>query len=150
MGKLMWEYANGIDNSDVESDYGNPKSISSSVVLPYNYSNIQDIYKILRELSMDVGKRLRKNKLYAGIPALCICSLFGRHRRRSLHCAWPRFYAGYEFCVSNYIARECEIPTFQIEINLKYRLATYKEYEKYKDLIKAIEEIIKLVIDKIN
>ena len=65
MGKLMWEYANGIDNSVVESDYGNPKSISSSVVLPYNYSNIGDIYKILRELSMDVGKRLRKNKLYA-------------------------------------------------------------------------------------
>lgn len=65
MGKLMWEYANGIDNSEVESDYGNPKSISSSLVLPYNYSNIQDIYKILRNLSMDVGKRLRKSKLYA-------------------------------------------------------------------------------------
>jgi len=65
MGKLMWEYANGIDNSPVESDYGNPKSISSSLVLPYNYSNIQDIYKVLKELSMDVGKRLRKNKLYA-------------------------------------------------------------------------------------
>ena len=65
MGKLMWEYANGIDNSEVESDYGNPKSISSSVVLPYNYSNIQDIYKVLKELSMDVGKRLRKNKLYS-------------------------------------------------------------------------------------
>jgi len=64
MGKLMWEYANGIDNSLVESDYGNPKSISSSLVLPYNYSNIQDIYKVLKELSMDVGKRLRKNKLY--------------------------------------------------------------------------------------
>ena len=61
----MWEYANGIDNSEVESDYGNPKSISSSLVLPYNYSNIQDIYKILRNLSMDVGKRLRKSKLYA-------------------------------------------------------------------------------------
>ena len=65
MGKLMWEYANGIDNSEVESDYGNPKSISSSLVLPYNYSNIQDIYSVIKDLSMDVGKRLRKNKLYA-------------------------------------------------------------------------------------
>ena len=65
MGKLMWEYANGIDNSEVESDYGNPKSISSSLVLPYNYSNVQDIYSVIKDLSMDVGKRLRKNKLYA-------------------------------------------------------------------------------------
>lgn len=65
MGKMMWEYANGIDNSEVESDYGNPKSISTSLVLPYDYSNIQDIYKILRELSIETGKRLRSKKMYA-------------------------------------------------------------------------------------
>jgi len=65
MGKLMWNYANGIDYSEVESDYGNPKSISTSEVLPYNYSNIEDIYKELRRLSMDTGKRLRKKKMYA-------------------------------------------------------------------------------------
>lgn len=60
------------------------------------------------------------------------------------------FNAGYEYCVSNFIAKECEIPTFQIEINLKYRSAKYKEYKKYKDLIKALEEIIELIINKIN
>ena len=59
------------------------------------------------------------------------------------------FNAGYKYCVSNYIARECKIPTYQIEINLKYRLATYKEYEKYKDLIKSLEEIVELLINKI-
>ena len=65
MGKLMWNYANGIDHSEVESDYGNPKSISTSAVLPYNYSNIEDIYRELRKLSMDTGKRLRDKKMYA-------------------------------------------------------------------------------------
>ena len=65
MGKLMWNYANGIDYSEVESDYGNPKSISTSAVLPYNYSNIEDIYRELRKLSMDTGKRLRDKKMYA-------------------------------------------------------------------------------------
>ena len=70
MGKLMWNYANGIDYSEVESDYGNPKSISTSAVLPYDYSNIQDIYKELRKLSMDTGKRLRNKKMYA--PNVCI------------------------------------------------------------------------------
>ena len=65
MGKMMWNYANGIDYSEVETDYGNPKSISSSSVLPYNYSNIDDIYKELKKLSMETGKRLRNKKMYA-------------------------------------------------------------------------------------
>ena len=64
MGKMMWNYANGIDDSLVECDYGNPKSISSSSVLPYNYSNINDIHKELKRLSMDTGKRLRDKKMY--------------------------------------------------------------------------------------
>ena len=64
MGKMMWEYANGIDNSEVESDRGNPKSISTSVVLPYDYSNIDDIKKVLKELSIETCKRLRKKKMY--------------------------------------------------------------------------------------
>ena len=65
MGKMMWNYANGIDYSEVESDYGNPKSISSSSVLPYNYSNIDDIHRELRKLSIETGKRLRDKKMYA-------------------------------------------------------------------------------------
>ena len=65
MGKMMWNYANGIDYSEVETDYGNPKSISTSQVLPYNYSHIEDIYKELRKLSTDTGKRLREKKMYA-------------------------------------------------------------------------------------
>ena len=65
MGKMMWNYANGIDYSEVETDYGNPKSISSSSVLPYDYSNIDDIYRELKKLSMETGMRLRNKKMYA-------------------------------------------------------------------------------------
>lgn len=60
------------------------------------------------------------------------------------------FNAEYEYCVSNYIARECDIPTFQIEINLKYRSARYKEYKKYKDLLKSLQETLEYITDKIN
>lgn len=65
MGKMMWEYANGIDNSPVETDRGNPKSISNSLVLPYDYTDINEISKILKELSHDTGKKLRNKKMYA-------------------------------------------------------------------------------------
>ena len=65
MGKMMWEYANGIDESGVECERGNPKSISNSMVLPYDYKNIEDIYKVLKYLAKDVGRNLRKKKMYA-------------------------------------------------------------------------------------
>ena len=65
MGKMMWEYANGIDESVVEYKKREAKSISSSTVLPYNYTNKDDIYKVFKMLSMDVGKKLREKKLYA-------------------------------------------------------------------------------------
>ena len=65
MGKMLWEYANGIDNSEVESERGNPKSISTSVVLPYDYTNINEIKKVLLYLSKETGKRLRSKKMYA-------------------------------------------------------------------------------------
>lgn len=71
-GKIMWEYANGIDNSPVEYEINDPKSISNSTVLPYNYSDIDKINKVIRELSMEVGKRLREKKLYASNVSIWI------------------------------------------------------------------------------
>ena len=72
MGKMMWEYANGIDNSEVESERGNPKSISTSVVLPYDYTNIDEIKKVLLYLSKETGRRLRKQKMYAANVSIWI------------------------------------------------------------------------------
>jgi len=65
MGIMMWEFANGIDNSNVEFEHENQKSISSSTVLPYNYTNLEEIFKTLKELSIETGSRLRKQKMYA-------------------------------------------------------------------------------------
>ena len=65
MSKMMWQYANGIDDSEVENNRGNPKSISNSVVLPYDYSNVQDIYAILYNLSRETSQKLKDKKMYA-------------------------------------------------------------------------------------
>ena len=64
-GILMWEYANGIDNSIVESKRDDPKSVSSSTVLPYNYNDAKEICRILKKLSISTGMKLRKKNLYA-------------------------------------------------------------------------------------
>ena len=64
-GKLMWEFANGIDNSEVSFEKRDAKSISASTVLPYNYSNRSECFKILKSLSLEVGRKLRDNGMYA-------------------------------------------------------------------------------------
>lgn len=65
MGKMMHEYANGIDNSEVMYEREQVKSISNSTVLPYNYHDIEMIKNIIHSLSNEIGKKLRNNKLYA-------------------------------------------------------------------------------------
>ena len=67
MGIKMFEYANGIDNSKVESDYGLPKSISTSEVLPYDYGDREKIYKVIKDLSMQTGKKLREKNMYTSL-----------------------------------------------------------------------------------
>ncbi len=72
MGNIIHNYANGIDSSPVYNERDAVKSISSSTVLEYNYSNREKIRDVIRRLSMDVGKKLRNNKLYAGMVGIWI------------------------------------------------------------------------------
>ena len=62
---MMHEYANGIDNSPVYFEREAAKNISSSTVLPYNYSDEKMIYDVIMKLSSTVGRQLRYNKMYA-------------------------------------------------------------------------------------
>ena len=64
-GILMWEYANGIDNSEVKYLPEKPKCIGNSVTLPKNISDIDKLEEIVLTISEQVAYRLRKEKLYA-------------------------------------------------------------------------------------
>ena len=64
-GTLMWEYANGIDNSEVKYLPEKPKCIGNSVTLPKNISDIDKLEEIVLTISEQVAYRLRKEKLYA-------------------------------------------------------------------------------------
>lgn len=71
-GKLIWEYANGIDNTEVEYEYNDPKSISNSTSLPYDYKNKIDLLKILKQLSIETSTKLREKKLYTNTISIWI------------------------------------------------------------------------------
>lgn len=71
-GGLMWDYANGIDNSKVMFERGDAKSISSSTTLAYNYYDKEEIYRVFKGLAMEVGKKLRGKNMYAGVISIWI------------------------------------------------------------------------------
>ena len=66
-GQLMWEYANGIDNSEVNNKYELPKSIGNSITLPRDLERIEDIESIILALCEKVSFRLRKYKMVANV-----------------------------------------------------------------------------------
>lgn len=64
-GNIMWEYANGIDNSEVNYKYEKPKGVGNSVTLPMDICNVEKLEAILLELTEQVTYRLRKYNLVA-------------------------------------------------------------------------------------
>ncbi len=67
MGKMMHEYANGIDDSPVERPVPKNQGIGHSTTLPQDVDNIPDLKKVLRKLSDMVGIRLRQENKYATV-----------------------------------------------------------------------------------
>ena len=71
-GKQMWEYANGIDNSEVEYLKQEPKGIGNSITLAQDILNLEKLDEILLALTEQVAYRLRKHKLYAQVISVQI------------------------------------------------------------------------------
>ena len=66
-GKLIWEYANGIDDSPVNYLKEKPKGIGNSITLPNDLNNREQIDKILLELTEQVTYRKKKEKMLASV-----------------------------------------------------------------------------------
>lgn len=69
-GKLIWEYANGIDNSEVHFEPETPKSIGNSITLPTDLHGKEKIAEILLALTEQVTFRLRKYDLLANVVSV--------------------------------------------------------------------------------
>ena len=66
-GLMMWEYANGIDNSEVQYKYEKPKGIGNSTTLPMDVNDISKLEEILLALTEQVTYRLRRYGLLANV-----------------------------------------------------------------------------------
>lgn len=68
--------ANGIDSSPVVSEISDPKCISSTYTLMYDYDDINEINKELRTISNNLGIDLRSQNKYAGTIAIIIKDMY--------------------------------------------------------------------------
>lgn len=64
-GIMMWEYANGIDKSEVNYKKEKPKGVGNSITLPKNITEIEKLEEILLALTEQVTYRLRRYDLLA-------------------------------------------------------------------------------------
>ena len=77
-GKVIWEYANGIDTSEVNYLQKKPKGIGNSVTLPQDCNNREELDKVLLQLTEQVTYRLRKEKMIANVVNIQIKDKFFR------------------------------------------------------------------------
>lgn len=68
MGRHVWRYANGIDESPVREEREDAKSVGNSTTLEEDVTTREGAYKILLALSESVGSRARRH----GVKGSCI------------------------------------------------------------------------------
>ena len=72
MGKMLYEYANGIDNSKVEYEYRERKGIGFSRTLEDDTEDKALLFSYLNDFSNDISSYLKKKNLYAGVIVVTI------------------------------------------------------------------------------
>lgn len=68
----MINIANGIDDSEVISEISNPKCISETYTLLYDYDDINEINKELKRITESITNDLKKTKRYTSVIAVII------------------------------------------------------------------------------
>lgn len=65
-GRMLWEYANGIAHSEVDSGPATAKGIGNSTTLPEDVNRKEDALPVLRRLAEQVSARLRRSEQICG------------------------------------------------------------------------------------
>lgn len=69
-GRKLWELANGMDDSTVETEKGEAKGIGNSTTLPKDLETEEEAREVLLRLAESVGGRLRKAGQKAGMVSV--------------------------------------------------------------------------------
>lgn len=86
-GVQIWQYANGIENSDVrKSNYINMKGMGNSTTTHFDITTREEAHMVIGSLCETLGMRLRKNESCANVISIHYKtdSFFSRRKQRKL------------------------------------------------------------------
>lgn len=69
-GKMLWEFANGIDHSEVQPEQSEAKGVGNSTTLSEDAATVEEAMKVFYKLAKSVGARLRKAGQRAGMVSM--------------------------------------------------------------------------------
>jgi DNA polymerase-4 len=69
---VLWQYANGIDDSSVKNSHAAAKSIGNSTTIPFDITCLEDADRVLLHLCESVGVRLRRGNYAANVISVGI------------------------------------------------------------------------------
>ena len=69
-GKMLWEFANGIDHSEVQPEQSEAKGVGNSTTLSEDAATVEEAMKVFHKLAKSVGARLRKAGQRAGMVSM--------------------------------------------------------------------------------
>jgi DNA polymerase-4 len=70
--RVLWNYANGIDDTEVEISHSIAKSIGNSTTIPFDVTNIEDANRVLLHLCESVGRSRRRSNFAASVVSVGI------------------------------------------------------------------------------
>ena len=86
-GEVLWRYANGIDDSPVETESQDAKGYSHSTTMPFNITEAADAKSVLLKLTEQVCTRLRRDDVR--VETVTVQLRFDNLTRASHQCPLP-------------------------------------------------------------
>ena len=154
-GRLIYEYANGIDDSKVNPSFNDEtKAICASTTLASDVMSLEGAFKVLKDLSENVSARLRKDNLFCSSIQVSIKNSDFKtysHQMKLINATDSTIHI-YESCKKLFLETWHNEPVRLLGIQLTglthdkvYQLSIFenKNDEKQKSLDKTLDEIKK-------
>lgn len=152
-GEVIWNYANGIDNSEVRnSSHIDVKGMGNSTTIAFDVEDRETAHKVLLSLCETVGMRLRDSKNCCNVVSISIrgCDLVVYSRQKKLTTATDSTIKIYEVARNLFDSvwkgnalRQLGVHATNFCGNdfMQYSLLDTFNYDKDSKLNKAIDEI---------
>lgn len=152
-GELIYQYANGIDLSEVASKKVPNKGYGNSMTIPFDVNSVEEARKVILSLCETIGSRLRADNAKANCISVTIVDTFFEHasHQKTIASATNTTNEIYRYaCLVFNELWDNKSPIRQLGVHTskivygeshQYNLFDMNRNEKYEKLDKAIDRI---------